>query len=140
MIGRTFEIDVLAGCLAVDEAQVLDQLERAVSASLLCESAEHVGEFSFAHALINQTLYQSLGPTRRARSHQRVAEALEARTAAGSDERLPELAMHWRLASSPAHTGKAALYSLRAGQRALAMPRPHRRGSAVRGRARACRR
>ena len=124
VIGHTFEIDVLAACLAVDEGQVLDLLERAVSALLLSESAERVGEFSFAHALINQTLYQSLGPTRRARSHQRVAEAIEARTAPGSDERLSELAMHWRLASSAANARKAAVYSRRAGQRALAMLAP----------------
>ena len=38
---------------------------------------DRVGRFRFAHALINQTLYEGLGATRRARMHQRVAEALE---------------------------------------------------------------
>ncbi len=123
VIGRTFELDVLASSLGADEDEVLEQLERAVSASLLSESIDRVGEFRFAHALINQTLYESLGPTRRARSHQRVAEAIE-KCAPGSDKRLSELAMHWRLAGSPANSRKAAVYSRRAGQRALAMLAP----------------
>ena len=57
--------------------ELLDQLETAVAASVLAESSEQVGRFRFVHALINQTLYEGLGATRRARMHQRVAEALE---------------------------------------------------------------
>ena len=47
--------------LEIDESRLLDQLEAAVAASLLAESYERVGQFRFAHALINQTLYEGLG-------------------------------------------------------------------------------
>ena len=49
-----------------------------VRASLLRESTELVGRFDFAHALINHTLYQGLGVTRRARLHQRLVAAAAA--------------------------------------------------------------
>ena len=51
--------------LEIDESLLLDHLEAAVAASLLAESDERVGQFRFAHALINQTLYEGLGATRR---------------------------------------------------------------------------
>ena len=38
---------------------------------------EHAGHYAFAHALIQRSLYEGLGPTRRARVHRRVGEALE---------------------------------------------------------------
>ncbi len=73
VIGRVFDVELLESMLEIDESQLLDQLEAAVAASLLAESDERVGRFRFAHALINQTLYEGLGATRRARMHQRVA-------------------------------------------------------------------
>ena len=77
VIGRVFDLELLESMLEIDESRLLDQLEAAVAASLLAESSERVGQFRFAHALINQTLYEGLGATRRARMHQRVAQALE---------------------------------------------------------------
>ena len=77
------------------------------------------GRFDFEHALINHTLYQGLGATRRARLHHRVAEAIEELYGADSDEHLGELALHWRLATVSVGRQKAAGYSLRAGRRAL---------------------
>ena len=77
VIGRVFDVELLESMLEIDESRLLDQLEAAVAASLLAESDERVGRFRFAHALINQTLYEGLGATRRARMHQRVAQALE---------------------------------------------------------------
>ena len=103
----------------MSEARLLDQLEAAVQASLLRESTEVVGRFDFEHALINHTLYQGLGGTRRARLHHRVAEAIEQLYGVDSDEHLGELALHWRLATVSVDRRKAAGYSLRAGRRAL---------------------
>ncbi len=72
----------------IDEAALLDQLEAAVEASLLRESTDQVGRFTFEHALINHTLYEGLGGSRRARIHQRIAEALEDLYGTDSDEQL----------------------------------------------------
>jgi hypothetical protein len=119
VIGRSFEVELLAASSDVEESRLLDQLETAVAASLLSESSERVGEFSFAHALINQTLYEGLGTTRRARMHHRVAVALEELGDAEREQRLGELALHWRLATSSVDAPKATEYARRAGQRAL---------------------
>ena len=119
VIGRSFELRLLTELVDMPESRLLDQLEAAVGATLLRESADQVGKFTFEHALINHTLYQGLGATRRARLHQRVAQALEQLYGRDSDERLPELALHWRLATVSVDKDKAAGYSLRAGQRAL---------------------
>ena len=77
-----------------------------MAASLLAESSDHVGRFRFAHALINQTLYDGLGATRRARMHQRVAQALEELYGADPGEHLGELALHWRLAAVSVDEGE----------------------------------
>ena len=119
VIGRVFDLEVLESMLDTDESRLLDHLEAAVAASLLDESSERVGQFRFAHALINQTLYEGLGATRRARMHQRVAQALEQLYGEDPGEHLTELALHWRLAAVSVDRAKAADYALRAGQRAL---------------------
>jgi class 3 adenylate cyclase/tetratricopeptide (TPR) repeat protein len=119
VIGRVFDVELLESMLQIDESQLLDQLEAAVAASLLAESDERVGQFRFAHALINQTLYEGLGVTRRARMHQRVAQALEDLYGEDPGDRLSELALHWRMAAVSVDKAKAADYALRAGQRAL---------------------
>jgi class 3 adenylate cyclase len=119
VIGRSFDLDLLAAILDTDEGALLDQLETAVAASVLSESTKRAGQFRFAHALINQTLYTGLGTTRRARMHQRVAQALEELYGADPGERLSELALHWRLAAVSVDKAKAADYARRAGQRAL---------------------
>jgi class 3 adenylate cyclase len=119
VIGRSFDLDLLAQLVDLDEVTLLEQLEAAVQASLLVESSDRAGRFSFAHALINHTLYAGLGATRRARMHLQVAETLEALYGSDAEERLAELALHWRLATVSVDKHKAAGYSLRAGQRAL---------------------
>jgi hypothetical protein len=119
VVGREFELELLSVVAEMDEARLLDELEAAVAASVLAESSEHVGRFRFAHALINQTLYDGLGATRRARMHQRVAQALEQLYGADPGDHLGELALHWRLAAVSVDKAKAADYAMRAGQRAL---------------------
>jgi class 3 adenylate cyclase/tetratricopeptide (TPR) repeat protein len=119
VIGRVFSVDLLSACSDLTEGPLLDHLESAVAASLLSESTERVGEFRFVHALIDQTLYDGMGGTRRARMHLRVAEALEELYGANPDEHLAELALHWRLAAVSVDKAKAADYARRAGQHAL---------------------
>ena len=77
VIGREFDQELLRRVTEHSEDALLDLLEEAVEASVLSESASVAGRFSFAHALINHTLYEGMGTTRRARIHRRVGEALE---------------------------------------------------------------
>ena len=75
VIGRSFDVALLSELVEIPESRLLDHLETAVSATLLRESTDQVGRFTFEHALINHTLYQGLGATRRARLHHCVAVA-----------------------------------------------------------------
>ncbi len=119
VIGRSFDLELLARLVEIDETELLDQLESAVQASLLRESNDQVGRFTFEHALINHTLYEGLGGSRRGRVHQRIAEAIEDLHGTDSDEQLAELALHWRLATASVDKAKAARYAVRAGRQAL---------------------
>ncbi len=69
VIGRDFDLDLLALAAGVSEDQLLDVLDSATRVALVREQAEFPGQYSFAHALIQRTLYEDLGPTRRARAH-----------------------------------------------------------------------
>ena len=128
MIGREFDLELLSAVAETDETELLDQLEAAVAASVLAESSDQVGRFRFAHALINQTLYEGLGATRRARMHQRVAQALEELYGEDPGEHFGELALHWRLAAVSVEKAKAADYALKAGTASArrTSPRPRR--------------
>jgi tetratricopeptide (TPR) repeat protein len=102
-----------------DEDLVLDRLDGAQAASLIVERAGQPGWFSFSHALVEHTLYEELGATRRARLHRRIAEALERQVGGDPGERIGELAHHWGQAVAPVALSKAADYAERAGRRAL---------------------
>ncbi len=119
VIGRHFDIELLVAVVDLPEAQLLDLLDEAVAASLLLESSERAGRFTFTHALVEHTLYEDLGLTRRARLHKRVAEALEQQCGDEPGERLGELAGHWAAAVVSADTAKAIHYARLAAERAL---------------------
>jgi class 3 adenylate cyclase/tetratricopeptide (TPR) repeat protein len=119
VVGRTFDLELLTRLLERDEDEILDALDTALEASVVIESPERVGRFSFSHALINNTLYEQLSATRRARMHKRIAEALEELYGADPGDRLPELANHFSRAVVAADHTKALVYARRAGDRAL---------------------
>ena len=56
VIGRDFDTEVLALAADLDEDTVIDLCDQAVTAALLTE-AEVAGRYTFAHALIEHTLY-----------------------------------------------------------------------------------
>lgn len=98
VVGRSFDLDTLATVTDADEDAVLDALDPALHAGLVRD--ESVGEWSFAHALVRDTVYAAQSATRRGRMHARVAEAL---AGTGRDS---EQARHW-LAAGPAYAGRA---------------------------------
>ena len=117
VIGREFDVSLLATLADVDEDPLLDLMDAAVVAAVLVES--EVGDrYRFAHALIQHSLYDELSPTRRQRAHQRTAEVLESQAATADAATLAELAHHWVAATRPADLDKALGYVWRAGDAA----------------------
>jgi class 3 adenylate cyclase len=118
VIGRDFDVQLLAVATNSTEDYVLDVLDSAAAASLVRELSGAPGRFNFAHALIQHTLFEDLGPTRRARAHRNVAEALEVLCGERPGLRVGELARHW-IAAQPIDLAKAIGYSQQAGDAAL---------------------
>ena len=83
------------------------------------EQEDAPGRYCFAHALIQRTLYEDMGPTRRTRAHRLVGEALEAMTGDRPGTRIGELAHHWFSATQPVDVSKAIAYSHQAADAAL---------------------
>jgi tetratricopeptide (TPR) repeat protein len=119
VIGRDFDLDVLSHTTSTSENDLLDILDAAAAVALVGELSERPGRFSFTHALIQHTLYEDLGPTRRARAHRRVAEALEDLGGEHPGTRVGELARHFVAAIQPIDVTKAISYSRQAGDAAL---------------------
>ena len=117
VIGREFDISLLAALTEIDEESVLDLMDAAVTAALLVESAAP-DRYRFAHALIQHSLYNELSPARRARAHHRFAETLENLASSEDPVALAELAHHWVAATRPADLDKALGYVRRAGDAA----------------------
>ena len=68
VMGRDFELGLLADVADADEESVLVALETADAAALVRPVADGRDEFTFAHALIEHTLYEQLSPARRRRA------------------------------------------------------------------------
>ena len=100
-----------------DPDDVIASLEAAVAAGLVVEDAEEVDQFSFAHVLMRETLYERPIASRRLRLHRRIAEALEERTGATNPA---EIAHHYFQARAVGGAAKALVFNLRAGEAAQA--------------------
>ena len=124
VIGRDFDLELLVRAARATEDEVLDVLGAAEAVALVRELDAAPGRYSFAHALIQRTLYEGIGPTRRARAHRRVAEALEDLCAGRPEGRVGELAHHWFSATQAQDLDKAFDYSRRAADAALASLAP----------------
>jgi class 3 adenylate cyclase/tetratricopeptide (TPR) repeat protein len=118
IVGRDFDLDLVVNAARATDDEVLEALDAAGAAALVRE-LDAPGRYSFTHALIQRTLYEDLGPTRRARGHRRVAEALEDLCHGRPGDRVGELARHWFSATQAQDLDKALEYSRQAGDRAL---------------------
>jgi hypothetical protein len=124
VIGRDFDLSLLAETTRVDEDDLIDMLERARHAAIVYELADSPGQYGFSHALIQHTLYEDIPAARRSRLHRSVGEAIERLCGESTDVRVVELARHFLLATSPTKPEKAISYSSRAGLAALAALAP----------------
>jgi predicted ATPase len=123
VIGREFDFPLLRETLpAVDEEALLQVIDDGLN-SLVIEGLPSRGEewYQFRHALIRDTLYESIPPSRRARWHAAIAQALETLPSDRIEDRAAELARHAACAGVLVNQTMLAKYSCIAGERLLAV-------------------
>jgi DNA-binding SARP family transcriptional activator len=94
VIGREFEVGLLARELEVSEATALDLLEPALAVDLVRDLGGDT--YRFGHALVRDTAYAELAPSRRERMHASVATLITQMP--GARGRTAEVARHWAAA------------------------------------------
>ena len=116
VIGREFDVEVLVKVKGVTAADMMVGAREATGERLITDMGG--GRFSFAHALVRDTLYEEVSPPQRSQLHQKTALALE--ELYGDDPtRLGELAHHFLAGASRGDAGKAIEYAERAGEQAM---------------------
>ncbi|HVF78063.1 MAG TPA: AAA family ATPase [Solirubrobacteraceae bacterium] len=118
VIGGEFGLHTLATVLDEPPSAVLEWLEVPLRSGIVTV-ARDAGRYAFAHALVRDTLLESLGATRRARLHRVAAEALEAAYSHDLEQHLAEIAHHYLHAATEGGAERAVDYAARAAQRAV---------------------
>jgi tetratricopeptide (TPR) repeat protein len=116
VIGREFDLRLVAEVGELSEDDVVDALEAAASVRLVAEVPSKADHFMYAHALVRESLYEELSTSRRTRLHKRIGEALERRP----DPPLAALAHHFCESAAMGDVEKAADYACQAGDEARA--------------------
>jgi DNA-binding CsgD family transcriptional regulator len=123
VIGREFDFPLLRSALPqLGEEALLRALEEGLKALLVEPLPSRGGEwYQFRHALIRDALYESISPSRRARFHATIAQALETLVGERVEDRAAELARHSACAGVLVSQTMLAKYSCMAAERLLAV-------------------
>jgi class 3 adenylate cyclase/DNA-binding CsgD family transcriptional regulator/tetratricopeptide (TPR) repeat protein len=114
VVGRSFELRLVAAAAALDEVTAFDALEPAIEARLIDDADG--ARFQFAHALVRQSVEDALAPGARRRHHLAIGESLEVR---GDPDNDADLARHFSAAVPLGRPEKAIEYARRAAKRSL---------------------
>ena len=114
VIGREFELGLLADATDGGTDAALDAVEQAEAAHLVVARPGRPGLYAFAHALVRSTLYEELPTAARLRQHRRIGLALEGRVGAA----LVDLAHHFLEAAPLGEVVRAVDYARQAGDHA----------------------
>ncbi len=118
VVGRDFELAVVAALEDSTTATILTRLAEAAAAGLLQPLPRAATSGRFIHALVRDVLYDGLPADERAALHRRVGLALESHWQHEVDEHIAELAHHFHLAASLGDTDRALRYCVLAAHRA----------------------
>ena len=117
VIGAEFRVATLASVLRVPPAEILQRLEAPYRAGFVVVLEPAC--FTFQHALVRDTLLESIGATRRAHLHRVTAEALEQLHRDDPEPHLAPIAHHFLHAAAEGGAERAVQYAARAAQRAV---------------------
>lgn len=120
VVGREFRASLLERVGEMPQEQILPALESAVAARLLDPGAATPDSYVFTHALVRQTLYETIGANRRALLHGRLARVLEEVHERDGEAHLADLAHHYlKAVAGGEELDKAVAYSIRAAAQAM---------------------
>ena len=114
IVGRVFQVGLLASLLDFSEEVAEDLLRPALQAGLLRSLT--AGEFTFSHDKIREVLYNEVSSSRRQRLHEHIGDALEAPGLPLRTQRLSDLAFHFARSTD---RDRGARYSLETGLSAM---------------------
>src|SRR5436190_15111000 len=121
VIGARLRFSVLAVVCELPKEAVLAALDELCRAGILVESQRtEEDDYEFAHPIIQDVIYDSLGVARTRMLHTAVARAFEASFGSDASSHADVLAFHFSRAEADTDPGKAALYLATAGRDALA--------------------
>jgi tetratricopeptide (TPR) repeat protein len=127
VIGREFPLRVLGELVERDEKLLVEVMDRCEGASLIFPKRVPGEEiYSFAHDLMQEALYESIGTAQRRRHHMRVGQAIEKLYAPRLEDRYDLLVHHFFEGND---LGKVVEYGELAAGRAISV---HAYGKAVR--------
>jgi DNA-binding CsgD family transcriptional regulator len=115
---RPFAAPVLEAMTGLRPEDVSDAMDEAVRAGML--QALSQGAYDFSHALVRRALYDDVGPSRRARLHRRIAQALERVYEGREAEQAGELAAQYHASRSLPGAAHGLRYALLAADQARA--------------------
>ncbi len=118
LIGKEFDLALLAEITGVGGEQLIESLEQAAANSLVVEVTKTIGRYRFAHEVIREALRTELGKTARARLHRRIAAAIEELNSSDLEPHLAQLAHHYVEALPLGTAAKAVEYARLGAERA----------------------
>jgi DNA-binding SARP family transcriptional activator len=118
VLGQEFGIDTLTVMSGLPRGELLDVLDEAVATRVLGDVSGSPGRLRFGHALIRETVYESMTAGRRAELHLEAGNALEALYLLDPEPHLAELAHHFAEAAPAGDPDRALHYLRRAAERA----------------------
>jgi predicted ATPase len=107
VIGRAFDLPLLAQVTQSDVEQIEEALLTAARAQIVRLDAEEA--YAFAHDMVRETTCAEVGRVRRKRLHQQIGEALEAEGETGAPRGLADLTFHFAEAGD---TARGVAYAL----------------------------
>jgi DNA-binding SARP family transcriptional activator len=124
VLGREFDLDVLATASALDRSLVFVLLDEAIAEQLVTDVPGSRTRLRFGHGLFREVLYDELAPGNRRELHRAVGEALEQLASDNGGSHLAELAHHFSEAVPAVDRSKAVDYARRAGDHAANLLAP----------------
>jgi tetratricopeptide (TPR) repeat protein len=120
VLGQEFEIEALSRLAEQSARELVGVLDEAILARAVTPIPGTPGRLRFAHALIRNSLYDSIPAGTRRRLHRSAGEVLDSLYGIEREAHLAELAFHFFLAIPDADPGLAGEYAHRAGDVAAA--------------------